>query len=59
MGRVYSDTEKLMQAAKLERNGHHGQAAGIYGRMGNERRNPIEKKALWGAAANARKNRDR
>jgi hypothetical protein len=58
MSRVYSDAERLIAAAKLERNGHHGKAAAEYQRMGNEYRNPNQKKELWKMAENARKNRD-
>jgi len=54
MGRIYSDTEKMLEAAKASSNGHHRKAASIYQKMGNEYRKPSEKKELWAAAENAR-----
>ena len=55
MGRVYTDADKLIEAADLSRNGHHTQAAHIYHDMGNEVRNPKEKKQLWELAKDSRK----
>ena len=50
MGRVYTDTERLMQASELSSNGHHNQAAAKYRDMANEQRKPSEKRSLWKAA---------
>lgn len=49
MGRVYSDAERLLQAADLSNRGHHNKAAGIYQKMGNEVRNPAQKNScgIW------------
>ena len=55
MGRVYSDTERLLQGAELSRRGHHNQAANLYQKMGNEVRNPKEKRKLWEMAEYSRK----
>ena len=54
MGRIVSDTERLLEITKLSNNGHHQQAAGRLQRMANEVRNPREKKTLWDAAAHSR-----
>lgn len=55
MGRVYSDAERLLQAADLSNRGHHNKAAGIYQKMGNEVRNPAQKKQLWDLAKDSRR----
>ena len=55
MGRIYNDTERLLEIAQLSNNGHHGQAARDYQDMANEVRNPAEKKQLWDLAEKSRK----
>jgi hypothetical protein len=54
MGRILSDTERLLVIVKLSNNNQHQQAAGKYQKMANEVRNPVDKKALWAAAENSR-----
>ena len=54
MGRVYTDTEKMIEATRLSNNGHYNKAASILHNMGNEQRNPEQKKALWETARNLR-----
>lgn len=55
MPRVYTDAERLIEAARLGNRGHHRQAARIYHEMGNEVRRPADKRALWKAAERSRR----
>ena len=55
MGRIYTDAERLLNAAELSKNGRHGEAAATYQRMGNECRKPSQKKQLWGMAEESRR----
>lgn len=55
MPRVYTDAERLIEAARLTNRGHHREAARIYHDMGNEERRPSEKRALWDAAKRAQR----
>jgi hypothetical protein len=58
MTRVYSDMEKMSQAATASSNGEHSKAARLYQNMGNEIRNPNEKSQLWNLAEKSRKKLD-
>lgn len=55
MGRIYSDTEKMLKAANLSANGHHVKAANMYQALGNENRKPQDKKQFWKLASDNRK----
>ena len=57
MGRIYSDSERLMQADSLMRDGRRGKAAAIYRKMGNEYRDPAQKRQLHDMADRATKPR--
>lgn len=52
---MYGDNKNpLIEAARLQSNGQHRQAAAIYQKEGNKERNPSEKETLWEAASHAR-----
>ena len=55
---MYSERKNdktVMEAIRLSNNNQHVQAAYAFQRAGNQYRNPAEKKALWDAAARARR----
>ncbi|UPT53352.1 hypothetical protein [Synechococcus phage Ssp-JY38] len=48
------DDSIVLQAIAKQNNGHHGEAAALFQRAGNQYRNPAEKQQLWDAARRAR-----